>query len=216
MGKDVQQFIDVRQVTVVACQDDYANASDSVKLALAKIKEVNDTRLEMTRPLDESKKKIMAQADLILKPLEAFVNQTKQAMLNFYRAEQARAAEAERKERERVAEENRKREEEHRKAVVAAQKEAEEAGVPEEFATTPAAPAPVVAEQIITAQTTSRGSVSRNTVRQDWKYEIVDASKIPYEYLMPDTAKLTKAVRSGGVREIAGLRIYDAGNISVS
>ena len=41
-----------------------------------------------------------------------------------------------------------------------------------------------------------------------WKYEIVDISKLPAEYMIPDTAKLTAVVKAG-IREIPGCRIYD-------
>ncbi len=40
-----------------------------------------------------------------------------------------------------------------------------------------------------------------------WKYRIIDVSKIPAEYMTPDTAMITKAVK-GGAREIPGIEIY--------
>lgn len=44
--------------------------------------------------------------------------------------------------------------------------------------------------------------------RDNWTYEITNASELPREYLCPDTAKINAAVK-GGAREIPGLRIYN-------
>lgn len=44
-------------------------------------------------------------------------------------------------------------------------------------------------------------------VRKTWKAEIIDETKIPREYLTPDTVKINQAVRSG-TREIPGVKIY--------
>lgn len=44
--------------------------------------------------------------------------------------------------------------------------------------------------------------------RDNWTYEITNASELPREYLCPDTAKINAAVK-GGARDIPGLRIYN-------
>ena len=44
-------------------------------------------------------------------------------------------------------------------------------------------------------------------VRKTWKAEITDETKIPREYLTPDTVKINQAVQSGA-RDIPGVRIY--------
>lgn len=53
----------------------------------------------------------------------------------------------------------------------------------------------------------ARSEHATSTVRHEWDFQIVDASLIPREYLMPDEKKLRAAVRSMGVREIPGVAI---------
>ena len=52
---------------------------------------------------------------------------------------------------------------------------------------------------------TEAGSV---TIRSAWKFEVVDMAALPDEYKIADAVKLGKVVRAG-VREIAGVRIYE-------
>lgn len=48
----------------------------------------------------------------------------------------------------------------------------------------------------------------RATIQERTVYEIIDESKIPREWLMPDTARIGRAVRSGAIKEIPGIKIY--------
>ena len=50
----------------------------------------------------------------------------------------------------------------------------------------------------------------KTTTRKVWKFEVVDASKVPFDpkYFSLDVAKVKKAVEEGA-RDIAGVRIYE-------
>jgi len=43
--------------------------------------------------------------------------------------------------------------------------------------------------------------------RKTWTFDIVDSSKIPRQYMTPDTVEINKAIRTGK-RSIKGLKIY--------
>lgn len=56
--------------------------------------------------------------------------------------------------------------------------------------------------------------VSGVSVREVWKWEFKDASKIPMEYYSIDHSKIDAAVRSGK-RDIPGIRIYQDAQVAV-
>lgn len=63
-------------------------------------------------------------------------------------------------------------------------------------------------------EATTRTSSGMATTRMVWTAEVVDVSQLPAEYLLPNTAAINAAVRAG-VREIAGVRIYEKPSVSV-
>lgn len=46
------------------------------------------------------------------------------------------------------------------------------------------------------------------TIIKFWNFEVTNPGEVPREYLTVDEAKIRQAVQKGGVREIAGVRIY--------
>jgi len=48
----------------------------------------------------------------------------------------------------------------------------------------------------------------RATIQERWDYEITDEKLIPREWLIPDEIKIGRAVRSGTVQEIPGVKIF--------
>lgn len=209
---EVQQVIGTLVVQPVTSKDEYAKAGDVGKMVSNKIKELNEKRLEMTRPLDTSKKLIMAEFDKLIAPLERFVNDTKAAMLTFHRAEEARIAEERRKELERQ-----KAEEDARRAREEAEKKAaEEAGVPDlgepmykkpENVQVAPAPLPEVKKTV-------RGDYATATAKANWQFEVLDPDEVPRQYCEPSKDHIRQAI-AAGTREIKGVRIYDAGTISL-
>jgi hypothetical protein len=58
------------------------------------------------------------------------------------------------------------------------------------------------------------GTQGKAPTRKVWKFEVVDETKIPRQYLVIDEVKIRAAIKSG-LKEIDGLRIYEDIDISV-
>ncbi len=188
----------------------YVASADDLKRIKAKAKELNDTRMSLTRPIEESKKKIIA---FFREPLEYLARAeiaVKKAMIGWQteqerirREEEAKLAEIQRKEAERLQREADKeaaRAESLKtdKAKAAAAAKAEELKAQAE-ATTAIAP---------TVESTVE-EVSGISTRKVWKFKIEDISKLPREYMIPDEKYIGQIVRaSKGKKEIPGVKIY--------
>lgn len=113
------QAFTMAQAYVIDSPAMYKAAADELRDIATKARQIEETRLSITRPIDESKKRIM---DLFRPPLDR-LNQAdsmlRTAMLDWKRAEDKRIA-REREEAERVAREERER-------MVREQREAQEA-----------------------------------------------------------------------------------------
>ena len=218
---ETNALIAENRAMVVDSTESYRHAGDLTKVALNQLKQLEEARLEMTRPIDKAKAVIMARHKEIAEPLQKFVDGMKQTMLTFARAEQARQAEADRLERERLAAEERLRQKAERERVEAQRKQDEADGIPDLgepmhkpvestiAATIPTPPTPKVQDI-----KTQRGTVATASVKQNWQYEIVDAKAVPRDYCEPSRDHIRQAM-AAGVREIPGVRIYDAGNIQI-
>ena len=188
----------------------YIASADDLKKIKAKAKELNETRMSLTRPIEESKKKIIAFFKEPLDFLSRAEDAVKKAMIiwqqeqeRLRREEEARLAEIQRKEAERLQREAAKeaaRAESLKtdKAKAAAAAKAEELKAQAE-ATTAIAP---------TVESTVE-EVSGISTRKAWKFEIVDKEKLPREYMIPDEKYIGQMVRATkGRKEIPGVRIY--------
>ncbi len=72
---------------------------------------------------------------------------------------------------------------------------------------TPAAPLPVKPK--------AAAKVEGVAVKQIWKFRIVDADKIPREYMLPNETLIGKIVRSSsGAVQISGVEIYSEASVS--
>lgn len=67
----------------------------------------------------------------------------------------------------------------------------------------------IIAPLVMGAPKSMETDAGKISYRVDWKAEIVDASKLPREYLIPDEPKINAVVRaSRGTIKIPGVRIY--------
>lgn len=162
----------------------------------SKVKDINAFFKDMKAPADE------AEAHL-RKQIGSFT-------LAERKREEEEQAEADRIEREKRAERDRiqaeadaKKEEEGGEEETAGESEPTPEPTPE--------PEPVVAPTVVPSAKVSSGRVATKMV---WKHRVIDISKMPSEYLLPNSAELTKAVR-GGVREIEGVEIYQDAEVMV-
>lgn len=74
-------------------QDTYIHYGDVMKLCKAKIKEVDEERKAHTDPLEKIKKDWIAEAKAITEPIQQYVDKIAAEMDKWYRIEQARIAE---------------------------------------------------------------------------------------------------------------------------
>lgn len=165
--QEVEQFLyEVSEINI-ASMDDYSRAGDIAKQAANKIKRLDEKRKEYTAPLDEAKKRIMADFNQVIKPLQDFVDALKQKMIVFYRDEQKR----------RDDEQKRIEQEALQKATENKQSE--------------------VVVPVVNDIKTQRGDVATTTVKKIWTFEVVDPAIVPVTYMTIDARKINDAIRDG-------------------
>lgn len=182
--QEVDEFLYDYQDVKITTANEYTGAGDLLKQLQLKVKKVEEKRKEYTKPLDDLKKKIMDDFRQITDPLEQFITDVKVKMTDWYRLEQKR------------------KDEEQKKIEAEALAQAKVENKSE------------VVVPVVNDIKTQRGDVATTTVKKVWKWELIDAQKIPREYLCPDPVKIGEAIRSG-VREIEGVRIYQDEQISI-
>ncbi len=202
---------------IVANQENYNNAGESLKTIKAKFKEVDELRKSLTKPLDDSKKRIM---ELFGKPLDFLTkaeSAVKSAMIKWQQeqerirlAEEDRLAEIQRKaaaELERKAKEAEAKIANLKTAEARANAEAKAADLRKQAAETVAI-APAVVSKV--------EDVAGISTRKVWKFRIVDVNKIPREFLIPDEKLIGKMGEvTKGTKKIDGVEFYSE-NIIVS
>lgn len=182
--QEVDEFLYDYQDVKITTANEYTGAGDLLKQLQLKVKKVEEKRKEYTKPLDDLKKKIMDDFRQITDPLEQFITDVKVKMTDWYRLEQKR------------------KDEEQKKIEADALAQAKVDNKSE------------VVVPVVNDIKTQRGDVATTTVKKVWKWELIDAQKIPRDYLCPDPVKIGEAIRSG-VREIEGVRIYQDEQISI-
>ncbi len=194
----------------------YQYAAGDLRKIKAKSKELTETRMSLTRPIEESKKKIIA---LFKKPLDYLIEaeglvkkamvgwQTKQEELR--RMEEERLAAIQRKEAEKLRQQAEK-EAARAESLKTDKAKANAAAKAEELkaqAEATVAIAPVVESKV--------EEISGISTRKNWKFKIIDANQIPREYMIPDEKYIGQIVRvSKGQKAIPGIEIYSEDVIS--
>ena len=170
------------------------------------LKRIDEMRVALVKPLNDHVKWINSG----FKPATTALTQALAAVeekLRVDRREQERLAEEERKRVEREAEKVRK------EAEAALLKEAKDAGLSKKdaqaFASGVAAQIETPAPYVAPAPKTLRGAGgAKVTFKKRWTYAVENAAKVPREYLVIDSGKVRDAI-ANGVRSIAGLRIFE-------
>lgn len=178
--------------------DSYERGAEVLRSIKTMYNEVETKRKSITSPLDQAKRQVMDLFRPFTDSLASAERTLKKRMIGWKneqeriaREEQRKAEEAARKERERLERQAAKAEAEGRAA------RAEVLRDRAEF-TVPAAPAPATPK------------VSGIADRKVWRFEIVDAAKLPREYLVPDEKRIGGVVRAlKGDTNIPGVRVYE-------
>ncbi len=177
----------------------YEYSAQDLKTIKAKTKEVDTLRKSLTKPLDESKKRIMAFFKKPLDLLNSAESAIKGAMLKWQQEqesirleEERRLAQAQRKESERLA-----------RLAAAAERRGDEEKA-EEFKGREA-----VVKSAVPAVASAVREVSGISKAVIWKYRIIDIGKIPREYMVPNETAIGQIARSTkGSVKIEGIEFY--------
>ncbi len=208
--KETTESLSIYDNYIVDSPEKYRTGADDVRAIKAKAKILEETKMSLTRPIEEGKKKIIA---LFKKPLDFL----KQAEASVKKAMVLWDTEQEKK---RLAEERRLAEIQRQEAERLRQQAAKEAARAESLKTEKAkSNAKAQAEKLqaeAVAVTAIAPVVESNAVevsgiskRKNWKFRIINANDIPREYLIPDEKYIGQIVRaSKGKKEIPGIEIY--------
>ena len=167
----------------ITTQPQFVQAAEDLKVIKGKYNEIENERKELTRPIDEGKRRIM---DFFRAPLTRLASaeaNIKRALLSYQQEQQRIAAENARKIQERAD-----KAAANGKAKKAAELQQQAAAV---------------------EQMTIAPKVAGISTRTAWHYRVVDESIIPREYLEPKDSVLSKlATATKGQLKIPGIEFY--------
>jgi len=207
-----------------------SQASSLLGEVKVRCKRVEELRKFFTAPLNEQVKKINNRFKMQLEPLQQMERSLKTKLEDYLREEERKAQEKARRQQEKEEEERRVGEEAERKAreeAEAKRREAENLKNPEERrrleqeaeekekeASRIKDERELAIPEMIQASPrnirTENGLISKKTVT---KFEVVDKSKLPLDFLVPDEKAIRKAISEG--KEIEGVRVYQDIQVSV-
>lgn len=197
--KETELMVKNYQDYAIALPEQYTRAAEDLKKIKAKYKELEDIRKSATGPLDEAKRRIMDWFRGSLDALSNIENIVKREMLSWQqkqeqirRVEEARLAEIQRKEVERLA----------KKAEEAAAKgKVEKAEELRQQATEKAMLTPTVASTV--------EKIKGISTRIYWRYRVTNEALIPRDYLIPNHEKLADiAEATKGTLKVEGIEFY--------
>ncbi len=208
--KETTESLSIYDNYIVDSPEKYRTGADDVRAIKAKAKILEETKMSLTRPIEEGKKKIIAlfKAPLdFLKQAEASV---KKAMVLWdteqeekRQAEQARLAELQRKEAEKL------REQAEKEAARAESLKTEKARANAKAQAEKLQAEAVAVVAIAPVVESNAEDVSGISKRRDWKFKILNSDDIPREYMIPDEKYIGQIVRaSKGKKQIPGIEIY--------
>lgn len=185
----------------IATQEDYSAAADHLRAVKSKAKELDAMRKEMTRPLDESKAKIM---DFFRRPssmLERAEGLIKNAMVAWHQKQEA-LREAQRREQQRQLDEIR--------AAQTAKLEAEAAAKLKEGKESEAMACLVAAEELpTTVKVAAAPRLAGISYRTQWLWEVTDFEALPNQFKMINEKVLNAMVTSNKDKtKVPGVRVF--------
>jgi len=199
----------------IVSAEGYADSAADLTIIKTKAKDLEALRKSLTKPLDESKKKIM---EFFNKPKEYLASaekSIKSAMIG-WQNEQTRIRQAEQERLAKIQQEETNRlrlEAEAESARIAQLKtQADKIAAAEKVAElTQQAEAVAEQEAIIIPEPEPVKGLSKRKV---WKFEVVDISQLPAEYLISDDKMIGQMIRATqGKVPISGVRIYSEDTI---
>ena len=209
MAQEASNVLVTYQNSKIANNDQYTKAGEVLKEIKTRIKALDEERKSMTKPIDESKSRIM---NFFRKPigwLQDAESAIKRAMLSFQQEQDRIRREQERK----LAQEASEREEREKKRLEARALKADEKGQEakaealREQKEEVQHQAPILPDRVEKVQGISTKKI--------WKFEITDQNQIPREYMIPDLKTIGAIVRATkGAKPIAGIHIFSEDTIA--
>ncbi len=194
--EDQKVFIPLVEGIQITSKAEMEVAADFLAKVKARSKQLEERRLEYTKPINESLRKINADFKEMAEPYLRMEAQLKQRIGKYVdhqrqmaALEEARLEEQRRQQAAKIA-----KEENITKRQALAQIEK-----------------PVVEAENTSAKTES-GSVSTKMV---WKFEVVNTENVPEIYKVVDEKAIRKAI-ANGVHRIAGVKIWEESQVVVS
>jgi len=197
-SKAVVVLSEKTQQIAISNQRHYESAALSLKGIKGKWKELDSLRKSITRPLDESKKKIM---DLFRAPQDLLSEAEKilKSKMITYSTEQDRIRQEEQKKLEAKAEKERQKKEEQQWAWEEKERKLREAGKAAEAdrAAEKAEERAAEAEEVVAPVAASRVEKTEGvSYRDEWYAEVTDFTALPDVYKLPDMTKLNKQAKA--------------------
>jgi hypothetical protein len=194
----------------ISTPDELKNSAEFLKSLKASAKNIDEKRKEITRPIDDIKKRVMDFFRPISTQLSEAETTLKKAVLSYQREQERIRREAEQK----AILAARAEEERKRKALEARAKKAAEKGQEEKAELLKEQAQEVYVPAVVQAPAVEK--VAGISTRKNWTFRIKDLSKIPREYLIVDEKMLKKlAVASQGKISIPGVEFYQDESMSV-
>ena len=173
------------------------------------IKKVDDERKDLTKPIDETKKKLLEKAREFTDPMRASIKIVEKALLFYQEEKERKEAETNRLAREQELDRLRAAQEELEEQADINQSEhaMEEAVVVEKQIE-------AVEHEDVSGSSKVQSKRTTSSVTKKWVHDLVDFSKVPDEYKMLNTVKVNKMISGEhGTHEIPGLDIYQKSSI---
>lgn len=200
VSRESNEIATITQAFKVVTAEGFAAAGGLLTRIKGQLKRLEEARVRITGPLNEALRQVNAQAKESAQPLLESEARIKRALLVYNEAQEQLRREEQRRADEAAARERKRLQEIAERA--AAKGQAEKAEVFQERADTVVAP----------VVTRAPPKVQGVSMREVWKFEVTDPSKINPAFLTPDEQKIRKVVQSmrGDAQELvgAGVRIW--------
>ena len=194
LEREVIKLLEFSERRVITCQDDIKDATNDLTIMANLKKSLEEKRKEYVRPLNEYSAQIHNVFKTISDPLQKADKLTRNKVIAWQDEEDAKARKAQ------------------EAAVLKAQAAALEAEVRGDQ---PTGELEVIPDAPLAPPKTTFAEVGTASRKQNWKWELVDLSLVPQQYLMLNESLVGKVVRAG-TREIPGIRIYPESGLQIT
>jgi len=213
--KDFEIFMPKIKGFVIENDEDEKMAATLLAAAKIRMKRIEELRIFFVKPLNDHVSEINKGLKGLYNPLKEVSKELDIGLSSHHKkreAEKARIAKEE--------EEKRLKEEAEALKAAEAAKKVEETALPAQANTNMSSGVDELENSLIANVASSRVAVPETktvvntgigkvSYKKVWTYELEDVTKIPREYLIVDEKRIGQEVRSGKLRELAGVNIFE-------